>query len=284
MSLQPAGCIGRNGAGTISAYHLVRTLLESRTSPADRYADLASRQEVVVVFRIADGDRVVSRQTQRGEGLAKPGSFTNRLRKHHEAAAVEQQHQRQFELADHGQYPGSQCRVGLYYALAGSEIDPSAAEFLQERREVEDGRSTRNDRLERLVPRHSPLPRHQQTEGLPPPASGPQECGRSRGSLRFRAHAPPRWQSSRPNRVFHHVRSSHRSRVPVPRTSSILLLTPAIPRGSETVAAPGSARPYHVDGHSPGPAVDSRHWLPSRRAHPSMTFLALPCANEPRAA
>ena len=56
--------------------------------------------------------------------------------------------------------------------------------------------------------------------------------------------------------------------------------TPSILRGSETVEAPGSARPYRVDGHSPGPAVDSGHWLPSLRAHLSMTFLASPCANE----
>ena len=124
--------VARNRTGTIPAYDLVRALLESPTSPADGYADLASRQEVVVVFRIADGDRIVRRQTQRGEGLAKPGSFTNRLRKHHEAAAVEQQHQRQFELADHGQDAGSKGRVGLYYALAGSEVDPTVAEFIQE--------------------------------------------------------------------------------------------------------------------------------------------------------
>jgi hypothetical protein len=55
--------VRRKSAGTVSAHDLLRSPLECRTSPADGYTDLARREEIVVVFGIADGDRVVSRQT-----------------------------------------------------------------------------------------------------------------------------------------------------------------------------------------------------------------------------
>lgn len=88
----------------------------------------------MIVFRVANRDRVVSRQAQYNEGVAEPGGFADRLREHPEATAIKQQHERQFEVANHGQDPGRKYCVGLHYTLACSEVDRTTTEFIQEER------------------------------------------------------------------------------------------------------------------------------------------------------
>ena len=140
--------------------------------------------------------------------------------------------------------------------------------------------------LERPVRLHFPPPRRQQTEGPPLPASGPKERGRSRITTIPRA----RLRDGGP-----HVRIEYS--IPCDRpivvecqytelqVSSFALRVTAIlhlqfraslkelkhlaPRDHTTQAAIGHDR--------------SGHWLPSVPAHPSMTFLASPCANELKA-
>jgi hypothetical protein len=54
--------------------------------------------QLMVVLRIADRDGVVGRKAERAESRPQPRSFADRLGKHHQAASIEQQHERDFEF------------------------------------------------------------------------------------------------------------------------------------------------------------------------------------------
>jgi hypothetical protein len=83
----------------------------------------------------------VNREAQGREYDAETSRLADRLRKHHEAATVEQQRKWQFAFTDYRQYLRSQRRVGFDNALALGEADRAMTEFVEKlrRRRLSDG-------------------------------------------------------------------------------------------------------------------------------------------------
>ena len=88
----------------------------------------------MIVFRVADPDRVVDRDPESEQRLSQARGFSNRLRQDHHAPAIERQDERLFERSDHVEHRAGPCRVGLDDRLTGHEGDAASLKLLQERR------------------------------------------------------------------------------------------------------------------------------------------------------
>src|SRR5208282_275234 len=132
-SLRRSLDIGSQGAWAIARHNLVRFFLECCTAPTNSDGDLARCKEVMVVLSISDGDRVVDREAKHVQRFAQASSFTDGLRKDHQTAAVEQEHEWKFETPDHIQNLGSRIGRGFHDALARFKFDSAATQFVKER-------------------------------------------------------------------------------------------------------------------------------------------------------
>jgi len=99
----------------------------------------------VVIFCVAYRDCVVRREPKNAEGVLEAGAFADRLLEHHEAAAIEEDYERQLLLLD----GGKDCRRGACFrldnALTGSEGDSPPPQFVEKtlrRKTTEDARLT----------------------------------------------------------------------------------------------------------------------------------------------
>src|SRR2546422_712046 len=81
-------------------HDLVGGALEHVAAPRDRGTDLAHFEELVIILRVADGDRVVHRCAQAPERLLEPARLADAVWQHHEPADVEGDGERQTETAD----------------------------------------------------------------------------------------------------------------------------------------------------------------------------------------
>ena len=108
---------GRAGAGN----HFVSDGAQRRAAPFDGHADLARVEQVVIVLRVADADRVVNRQPQRREHAREPDRLGDARRQHHQTAAVERQDQRLLERANHVEHGRRAAGVGLDDRFADRE-------------------------------------------------------------------------------------------------------------------------------------------------------------------
>ena len=87
--------------GPVPSIDFVGDGAQRGAAPFDRDADLARVEQIVVVFRVADADGVVNRDPQREQRLTEACGLADRLRQHHQAAAIERENQRLLERSDH---------------------------------------------------------------------------------------------------------------------------------------------------------------------------------------
>ena len=92
--------------------------LERRAAPLHGSADLGQLQQRVIVFGVADRHGVPRRQAEHVERGVQPGGLADALRQRHHAAAVEQQHERQFQRAN---------RLQQARRLVGGAVDQALA-------------------------------------------------------------------------------------------------------------------------------------------------------------
>jgi hypothetical protein len=88
-------------------------------------------KKVVVVFRIPDGNGVVPREAQRMQRVSQAGAFADRLWEHHEAAAVEEDCERQLQVSDGRE--NCRCCGGISFhdALARRECNSASPQFIE---------------------------------------------------------------------------------------------------------------------------------------------------------
>jgi hypothetical protein len=111
-------------------------------------------KKVVVVFRIPDGNGVVPRETKRMQRVSQAGAFADGLWQHHEAAAVEEDCERQLQLSDGRENCGCNCGISFHDALARRECNSAAPQFIEEdsrRRLTNDSRLTVGKRDDRAI-------------------------------------------------------------------------------------------------------------------------------------
>ncbi len=107
--------------------------LQGRRAPGNGVADLAGRQQFVVVLGIADGDGIVGRQPQRAQCFAQPGRLADRKRQQHQPAAVEVQAQRQLHRLHDVEGDARVRGIELDHAAAGAHRQPARAQRGQQR-------------------------------------------------------------------------------------------------------------------------------------------------------
>ena len=86
----------------------------------------------MVIFRVAYRDGVVRREPKNMQGGPQTRALADRLLEHHEAAAVEEDYERQLQLSDGGKDCRGCASVCLDNALAGSEGDSPPPQFVEE--------------------------------------------------------------------------------------------------------------------------------------------------------
>jgi hypothetical protein len=85
----------------------------------------------MIVLGVANPNRVVRRKSEYVHDLLQAGALADGRRKHHETAAVEQQHELQFEL-HHLKNLWSRSCIAFNDAFADLELDPTAAQLVEE--------------------------------------------------------------------------------------------------------------------------------------------------------
>ena len=75
----------------------------------------------MVVFCVADADRVVDRGPQCEEGLAQSGGFRHCLGEDHQSTAIERQNQGLLERANHLENRAGPLAISLHHGLTGRE-------------------------------------------------------------------------------------------------------------------------------------------------------------------
>jgi len=78
-----------NSRGTVAGQHVVGGRLQGLTAPGHRHPGLTRAEQFVIVLCVADGYRVVRRQSQNGERFTQAGRLADGLRQHHHPAAIE---------------------------------------------------------------------------------------------------------------------------------------------------------------------------------------------------
>ena len=128
----PPNVVG-HGDGSRASDDLVGHRPQRGAAPLDRDTDFARIEQIVVVFGVADADRVVDRDPQREERLAQAGGLCHRLRQHHQATAIEREDERLLERPDDLENRAGPLGIGLHDRLAGRERDATPLKFFEGR-------------------------------------------------------------------------------------------------------------------------------------------------------
>ena len=120
----------RSGTGD----DLVGDGAQGGTPPFDGDADLARVEQIVIVFGVADPDRVVDRHPEGEQRLSQSRGFADGLRQDHQATPIEGEDERLFERPDHVENRAGPLRIGLHHRLAGGEGNVASLKLLEEGR------------------------------------------------------------------------------------------------------------------------------------------------------
>ena len=119
--------------GAVAGQRDVGRGAKRRAAPRHGGADLGEPQQLVIVLGVADRQRVAGGQAQRVERRVHARALADALRQRHHTALVEDQHQRQFERANHVENRRRIGRVGVDQRLPGTAGNAAARELVEKR-------------------------------------------------------------------------------------------------------------------------------------------------------
>ena len=119
-------------AGACAMQHHIRRCAQRRAAPFNRDSDLGEAQQLVIVLRVADGDRIPRRGAQDVQRGAQPGGLADPLGHPHDPAAIEYEHQRQLQRPNHVEHHCSVHRLRIDQRMARAMGNAPPAKFFQE--------------------------------------------------------------------------------------------------------------------------------------------------------
>ena len=117
--------VGRDGWCPSAGNGEVGGGLQGIAAPGHCGADLGESQHLVVVFGVADGQHVPRRQPQHVERRTQARRLAHALRQCHDPAAIEGEHERQFECPDGLQDANGLIGLRVHQAFAALKWNPT---------------------------------------------------------------------------------------------------------------------------------------------------------------
>ena len=135
---------GRSGARN----HDVGGRLQCCAAPGDSHTHFRQSQKLMVVFGVTDRNGISCREPQGLKRHLKAGRLAHALRCGHDTAAIEHEHERQFECANDIEQARRFCGVRIDQTLSSGEGNAAPEQFGAEGSQVQPALTPTSDRFQ----------------------------------------------------------------------------------------------------------------------------------------